>query len=66
MVGIRVSRLGRSSFECAYRIAEETTDRLVCEGRSVQVIFDYAGGASYPMPDALRAQVRAFEDDPTL
>ncbi len=66
VVGIRVSRLGRSSFECAYRIAEETTDRLVCEGRSVQVIFDYAGGASYPMPDALRAQVRAFEGDPAL
>ena len=61
LVGIRVSRIGRSSFECAYRVAEETTDRLVCEGRSVQVIFDYEKGASYPMPDDLRAKVRAFE-----
>ena len=65
-IGIRVSRIGTSSFECAYRIAEKTTDRLVCEGRSVQVIFDYAKGASYPMSDALRAQVRAFEGDPAL
>jgi len=62
-VGVRVVRIGRSSFECAYRIAEESTDRLVCEGRSVQVIFDYAKEASYPMPDALRAQIRAFEGD---
>jgi acyl-CoA thioesterase FadM len=40
-IGIRGPRIGRSSFECAYRVAEASTDRLVCEGRSVQVIFDY-------------------------
>ena len=62
-VGIRVARLGTKSFECAYRIAEESADRLVCEGRSVQVIFDYAKGESYAMPEDLKAQVRAFEGD---
>ena len=51
--------------------AEETLEetaarRLVCEGRSVQVIYDYARGASYPVPDALRAQIGDFEGDPTL
>jgi acyl-CoA thioester hydrolase len=66
LVGVRVVRIGRSSFECAYRIAEEAGDRLVCEGRSVQVIFDYEKNASYPMPEALRAQLRAFEGDPAL
>jgi len=66
LVGIRVARIGRSSFECAYRIAEEATDRLVCDGRSVQVIFDYEKNASYPMPEDLRAKVRAFEGDPGL
>ena len=65
-IGVRVVRIGRSSFECAYRIAEEGSDRLVCEGRSVQVIFDYEKGAAYPMPEALRAQFRAFEGDPGL
>ena len=65
-VGVRVVRIGRSSFECAYRVAEQDSDRLVCEGRSVQVIFDYEKGASYPMPEALRAQLRAFEGDPAL
>ena len=66
LVGIRVSRLGTKSFECAYRVEDEATGRLVCEGRSVQVIFDYARNASFPLPDALREKVRAFEADPGL
>lgn len=61
LVGIRVARIGRSSFECHYRIAEEQADRLVCDGRSVQVIFDYARAVSCPMPDDLRARIQAFE-----
>jgi len=65
-VGIRVARLGTRSFECAYRVAEETTDRLVCDGRSVQVIFDYERGESFPMPEDLKAKVRAFEGNPAL
>ena len=60
-VGVRVTRVGRSSFECAYRVEEAATRRLVCEGRSVQVIYDYVKGASYPVPDDLRARFHAFE-----
>jgi acyl-CoA thioester hydrolase len=60
-VGIRVARLGTKSFEFAYAIVEQGSRRLVCDGRSVQVIFDYAKDASYPMPDELRATFRAFE-----
>jgi acyl-CoA thioester hydrolase len=63
LVGIRMARVGTSSFDYAYRIVEETSGRLVCEGRSVQVIFDYAKGASYPMPDDLRTRFRAFEGE---
>jgi len=66
LVGIRVVRLGNRSFEFAYRVAEEASDRLVCDGRSVQVIFDYAKGESFPMPGELKANVRAFEGDPAL
>jgi acyl-CoA thioester hydrolase len=65
-VGIRVTRVGRSSFECVYRVEEATTRRLVCDGRSVQVIYDYAKGASYPVPDDLRARLHAFEGDSSL
>jgi acyl-CoA thioester hydrolase len=66
LVGVRVARLGNRSFECAYRVAEEATDRLVVEGRSVQAIFDYAANRTYPMPEELKAQVRAFEGIPGL
>ena len=66
LVGIRVVRLGNRSFEFTYRVAEEQTDRLVCDGRSVQVIFDYAKGESFAMPDDLKAKVRAFEGNPAL
>jgi acyl-CoA thioester hydrolase len=66
VVGIRVVRLGNRSFEFVYRVAEERTDRLVCDGRSVQVIFDYAKGESFPMPADLKAKVRAFEGNPAL
>ena len=65
-VGISVTKLGTKSFECSYRIVEQATRRLVCEGRSVQVIFDYEKDASYPMPEELKAAVRAFEGVPGL
>ncbi len=65
-VGIRVSRLGTKSFDCAYRIVEQASRRLVCEGRSVQVIFDYAKNESYALPETLRGAVRAFEGVPDL
>jgi acyl-CoA thioester hydrolase len=65
-VGIRVDRIGTKSFGCAYRIEEAATRRLVCEGRSVQAIFDYEKNATYPVPDDLRAAFRAFEGRPDL
>ena len=65
-VGIRIERIGTKSFGCAYRIEEASTRRLVCEGRSVQVIFDYDRNESYPVPDTLRAAIRAFEGRPDL
>lgn len=43
-VGVRVSRLGGASFTMDYRIEEKATGRLVAEGRSVQVAYDYKSG----------------------
>jgi len=65
-VGIRVVRLGNRSFEFVYRLAEEESDRLVCDGRSVQAIFDYGKGETFPMPEELKAKVRTFEGNPAL
>jgi acyl-CoA thioester hydrolase len=64
--GVRVSRLGNRSFECTYRVEECENGRLVAEGRSVQVMFDYDRQVTIPVPDDFRARVRAFERRPDL
>lgn len=38
-----------------YRILARPVDRLVAEGETVQVMFDYAGKRTIPIPDELRA-----------
>jgi acyl-CoA thioester hydrolase len=65
-VGIRVARVGTKSFAFEYRIEEQATRRLVCDGRSVQVVFDYESGESRPVPEELRAALRKFENRPDL
>lgn len=65
-VGVRVSRLGGRSFECQYRIEEAESRRLVVEGSSVQVIYDYGRQQSAPLPEDLRERIRRFEGQPGL
>jgi acyl-CoA thioester hydrolase len=60
-VGMRVTRLGGSSFDAEYRIVSREDDRLIAEGSSVMVMFDYDKQATFPIPDDLRARVRALE-----
>jgi acyl-CoA thioester hydrolase len=64
--GIRVSRLGNRSFECEYRIEEATSGRLVAEGRSVQVLYDYEKHEPMPLLEELKRQFREFEGRPDL
>lgn len=60
-VWVAATRLGRTSFDYAYRIEEQTGGRLIATGRSVQVMYDYAAGHPFPIPDDLRARIAAFE-----
>jgi acyl-CoA thioester hydrolase len=60
-VGIRVSRLGRRSFDCEYRIEEAAGGRLVAEGRSVQVTYDYQQHRPMLLPEDLKQKVRTLE-----
>lgn len=60
-VWIKATRLGRTSFDYAYRINEQGTGRLIAIGRSVQVMYDYAAGRPIPIPDQLRARFAALE-----
>lgn len=60
-VRIRVGRIGRSSFTFDYTIVALSDGRLVADGSSVQVMFDYAAQKSRPVSDAFRARVADFE-----
>lgn len=60
-VGMRITRLGGKSFDAAYRIVSRQDERLIAEGSSVMVMFDYQKQVTFPIPDDLRARVRALE-----
>jgi acyl-CoA thioester hydrolase len=52
-------RIGRSSWELAYEGRARDGGRLVVEGASTQVQYDYASRASAPIPAAWRALLTA-------
>ena len=53
-VRLNVAEIGRSSFTLAYEIVQAAGDRLVASGKTVMVSYDYAAGASVPLPQATR------------
>lgn len=57
-VGLRVSRLGRTSFTFEYRI--EASGEVAAEGKTVQVAYDYGAGRTMPVPEAHRQKLAAF------
>ena len=52
-------QVGRSSFGLRYEVREKATGRVVAEGTSVQVCFDYARNEKKPVPDEVRAALLA-------
>lgn len=61
LAGIRVASIRNSSFVFEYRLVEEGSRRLIAEGRSVQVTFDYEENRKVPVPDHVRDRILAFE-----
>ncbi|MFP5379424.1 MAG: acyl-CoA thioesterase [Vicinamibacteria bacterium] len=59
VVEARPLRVGGTSFTLGYAIREKTTGRLVAEGESVQVAFDYATQSKKPIPEGVRAKLEA-------
>ena len=57
---MRVSRVGRKHFEFRYEVRGESGDKLQ-SGSTVQVMYDYAVGASSLMPVGLRRTLEAFD-----
>jgi acyl-CoA thioester hydrolase len=60
-IRVRVNRLGNSSFDMVYELADETTGQVLAVGRTVQVMFDYAVRRAVPLPARWRQAMIDFE-----
>jgi acyl-CoA thioester hydrolase len=60
-VGIRATRIGRSSIGLEHRIVSEEQKVLAAEGISTVVFYDYGAGRSHPVPDEVRRAIERLE-----
>ena len=63
-VGARVDRIGRKSVDMSYAVRERRSGRLVAEGTSVQVAYDYGAKRTVEVPEEFRRKAAAFEGRP--
>lgn len=54
VVKVWPTRVGNTSFTFKYELREKTKGRLVAEGETVQVMYDYEKKSKKPIPDELR------------
>jgi len=59
-IEIRVSRLGRSSFDFSYRVTG-AGGALLAEAKTTQVCYDWETRSSKPLSDERRREIEAFE-----
>jgi acyl-CoA thioester hydrolase len=62
VVEIWVSKVGRKSFVFEYRMTDERTGRLLAEGCSTQVWYDYRTGTSKLLPEEVVGRIEAKQD----
>ena len=60
-VGVRVSRIGRSSIGMEYAVWSASTREVVADGDSTIVMFNYAENRSVVVPDLLREAIESIE-----
>jgi acyl-CoA thioester hydrolase len=58
---IRVASFGRTSFAFEYLLRDERSGRAVAEGRTVQVMYDYAVRRAQPLDPDIKTAIEAFE-----
>jgi acyl-CoA thioester hydrolase len=54
VVEVTTSEVRSKAWVWSYRILDERDERLVAEGSTTQVMYDYEAGRSVPIPDSLR------------
>jgi acyl-CoA thioester hydrolase len=60
-VGVRVTRIGRTSLGLEHVIASESQLAVAAEGTSTIVVFDYRANQPFPIPAALRHAIAGLE-----
>lgn len=63
VVHVRISSIGRTSFQFEFRIMHKRENRLVAEGESVHVAIDDKTWRPIEVPPSFRDAVRAFEGE---
>jgi acyl-CoA thioester hydrolase len=58
-IEIRTTEIRTKAWVWSYTIRATRDDRVVAEGRTVQVMFDYTAARSIPIPEPLRAGLAA-------
>jgi len=61
-VGVRIPRLGNKSMDSIYCIEDTQSGRLLAEGSSVLVAYDYKSSSTIPIPDHWRQIIADFEN----
>jgi acyl-CoA thioester hydrolase len=65
-VGVRVTRIGRSSMTMEHVVWSEAANRVAAEVVTTIVMLDYANGRSTPVTDEQRQTIEKFEGRPLL
>ena len=55
LIEVTTSEIRSKAWVWSYRIVDERDDRLVADGATTQVMYDYRAHRSVPIPDTLRA-----------
>ena len=63
-IGIRARNLSNKSFHFEYRMEDKASGRLITEGKSVQVMYDYKQEKTMPLEQKMRDAVAALEQMP--
>ena len=60
-IGVRITRIGRSSIDMEHKIFSQTDHALAAEGTSTLVVFDYQTNKSCPVPARIRHAIENLE-----
>jgi acyl-CoA thioester hydrolase len=58
-IEMRTTEIRTKAWVWSYRVIDSRDDRLVAEGRTVQVMYDYQARATVPIPEAMRPRLES-------